>query len=838
MAVVTLRPPAEGSVVRTVGRYEIVGEIGRGGMAVVYVARQTDLDREVALKELASFHAADPAFVERFLREARLAGSLNHPSIVTVHEYFEDDGIPFIAMEHFARGSLRPFVLRLSLPQVAGVLEGLLAGLAHAEMRGVVHRDLKPENVMVTSSGGVKIADFGLAKALQSRPAGSLTATGATVGTPAYMAPEQASGGEVGPWTDLYALGVMTYELLSGRVPFHAEEPAVAVLLRHMNEPIAPLDDVVPDVDSGLSSWVERLLAKEPSKRPAGAAGAWEELEEIVIRLLGPRWRRDAPLRDESANGDAAAALTAVTRGRTPRLPAPTRRRVAWVVGAAALAAVGVAGAISALSLTGGSSKQTILQPTKPFDFLPAPSQRIALASAGNSLFVGDPRGRVIELAPASLAQRLVIADPAGPRSLAVGGDRLYLADGAAVTEYGASDLLPRHATRLQGSWTLAGGSGAPVVAAGALGGRRGRLCEVQLGAELRPCIGLDFAPTGAGASSSSRLVVADRRTGTIVLFLRLGSRLAQLGAPIPVGADPHGTIWSFRDRLYVPVQGGIAVVDPASRRRVRTISLPTTPAASWVVPFGGLLFAALPATGQVAVVDTAFPNNAPLLIHAGGRPVAVMGGTAPEGVGESVFVLGARGAVTRLDPLTGRRLGVGTVGAVRVPPPRRLVLRKLQVADQGDSVVLTLVLAGGHLPRRGLVFSDRTITDGRAALGLWQGGISTATTGGSYGPLSVRVGRAPGRLAVSLRANRGIFRTLRVVRVSGQAVVISLTRPSGAPSTVISPPPTQPGGGLTTTAQTTTTSTPTKPHHRTKTKTTTTTTTTTTQTTPTIPVG
>ena len=143
-------------VLRTVGKYEILGELGRGGMAVVYLARDTTLDRKVAIKELGAFHAADPAFAERFLRESQMAGSLNHDNIVTVYEYGAHENIPYIAMEYVERGSLRPLVGRLTLPQIAGALEGLLAGLAHAHSpaRGtIVHRDLKPENLMVTGQG-------------------------------------------------------------------------------------------------------------------------------------------------------------------------------------------------------------------------------------------------------------------------------------------------------------------------------------------------------------------------------------------------------------------------------------------------------------------------------------------------------------------------------------------------------------------------------------------------------------------------------------------------------------------------------------------------------------
>jgi serine/threonine protein kinase len=209
-------------VARTVGRYEILEELGRGGMATVFLARQADLDRLVALKELSAFRQADPAFTQRFLRESRLAGSLSHPNIVTVHDYFEHDGVPYIAMEYVTGGSLRPHIGHMSLSQVAGTLEGMLSALDHAEHHQIVHRDVKPENVLVTAQGRVKITDFGIAKATGNATTGSfLTATGTTVGTPNYMAPEQAMGQEVGPWTDLYSVGVMAFELFVGHVPFY-----------------------------------------------------------------------------------------------------------------------------------------------------------------------------------------------------------------------------------------------------------------------------------------------------------------------------------------------------------------------------------------------------------------------------------------------------------------------------------------------------------------------------------------------------------------------------------------------------------------------------------------
>src|SRR3954453_1616407 len=167
------------AVRRTVGRYEVMNELGRGGMATVYLARQVDLDRLVALKELGALRTPDPSFAQRFVREAQLAGSLSHPNIVTVYDYFASNGIPYIAMEYFEHGTLRPHVGTMSLAQIGAVLEGVLAGLAGAEQRHIVHRDLKPENLLVTADGRVKIADFGIAKATNElRSAAALTSTG------------------------------------------------------------------------------------------------------------------------------------------------------------------------------------------------------------------------------------------------------------------------------------------------------------------------------------------------------------------------------------------------------------------------------------------------------------------------------------------------------------------------------------------------------------------------------------------------------------------------------------------------------------------------------------
>src|SRR4051794_7279313 len=346
-------------------------------MAVVYLARQPTLDREVALKRL-QLESTDPTLARRFVREARLAAGLDHPNVVTLFDFFEDGGVPYIAMEYVRGGSLRRLVGHLTLPQIFGVLEGVLAGLAHAESHGIAHRDLKPENVLVTREGGVKIADFGIARAYNALTP-SLTKTDSAIGTPSYMAPEQVTGDPLGPYTDLYALGVIAYELLSGHPPFNTGTPPVAVLYRHVHTPPPPLAELAPDTPKPVCEWAEWLLEKAPEERPASAAAASQALEEIAVDALGPYWRRSAAI-----SPDAAPVPTLATAGvstaapETPTTRVVSRGRRRWVA-AAATAVVAAAGAVAAVLLIDDKApsaapkhpavKAPPVAPAVPYDF-------------------------------------------------------------------------------------------------------------------------------------------------------------------------------------------------------------------------------------------------------------------------------------------------------------------------------------------------------------------------------------------------------------------------------------------------------------------------------------
>jgi predicted Ser/Thr protein kinase len=275
---------------RTIGKYRIVQEIGRGGMGVVYAGHQTELDRPVAIKVLAPHLAWEKTFVDRFLHEARMAAKLNHPHIVTIYDVGQQDGIYFLVMRLVEGKPLKDIIAQegaLPLARTAGILSQLAEALDYAHSPGVIHRDVKPGNVLLERGDQVTLTDFGIARAAEGT---RLTATGIALGTPEYMSPEQALGQPTDARTDVYSLGIVLYEMLTARVPFHADTPLATLMQQAQTQPPRPRT-VVPSMPPEVEEVILKTLSKQPDARYATAGEFSHTLDRIVRRAQDERLR-------------------------------------------------------------------------------------------------------------------------------------------------------------------------------------------------------------------------------------------------------------------------------------------------------------------------------------------------------------------------------------------------------------------------------------------------------------------------------------------------------------------------------------------------------------------
>ncbi len=276
-----------------VGRFEIMAELGRGGMALVYQARQIDLDRIVALKVLSPALVQDTVYVDRFRQEARRAANLEHPHIVPIYDIGEAEQLYYIAMQYIPGETLKDILERqgsLSVQQALAILTPVAQALSYAHRRGVIHRDIKPSNIMISNESWVYLTDFGLARDVNGAP--GLTRTGMVMGTPEYMSPEQAQGlPDIGPSADVYALGVVLYEVLSGAFPFQADTPLAILAARLVQEP-RPLREMRADVSPAVAEVVMQALARDPAARFSTAdeliAALHQAVEGTVITPSQP----------------------------------------------------------------------------------------------------------------------------------------------------------------------------------------------------------------------------------------------------------------------------------------------------------------------------------------------------------------------------------------------------------------------------------------------------------------------------------------------------------------------------------------------------------------------
>lgn len=264
---------------KKLGQYEIIEQIGRGGMATVYRAKQQSINRFIAVKVLPQHFMHDPDFLERFKREVDVIAHLEHPHILPIYDYGEVDGVPFIAMRYLGGGSMAQWIRRgiPSLPSLERPFTQVSQALNHAHRQGIIHRDLKPGNIMLDENNNAYLTDFGIARVLNSNLTGS-----AIIGTPAYMSPEQANGLPLDARSDIYAMGVVLFELITGREPYEAPTP-MALLMKHINEPMPPASLYRNDVPDEVEEVIARATAKDPNERYASAIDMAQDFRDALL---------------------------------------------------------------------------------------------------------------------------------------------------------------------------------------------------------------------------------------------------------------------------------------------------------------------------------------------------------------------------------------------------------------------------------------------------------------------------------------------------------------------------------------------------------------------------
>ncbi len=323
---------------QTLGQYQIVEQIGKGGMATVFKAYQPGLDRYVAIKILPAYYAHEEGFSERFVREAKAIARLDHPHILPVHDFGQSDGLSYIVMKYVAGGTLKDRLGRPLTPQGAlAILKQIAAALDHAHELGILHRDVKPGNILIDEKGWVYLSDFGLAKMVEGSV--QLTGTGTGVGTPAYMSPEQGQGLSVDERTDVYSLGIILYEMLTGRVPYEAETP-MGVVVKHITSPLPLPRSINPTIPEPVERVILKALAKDPRDRFARAGQLVSALEAAVVQAGRDKTARAStgPISETQAAAPPAPTYPATVPAQRRGLPL-----IAIAGGAGALLVVGMA---------------------------------------------------------------------------------------------------------------------------------------------------------------------------------------------------------------------------------------------------------------------------------------------------------------------------------------------------------------------------------------------------------------------------------------------------------------------------------------------------------------
>jgi len=359
---------------KTLGQYQITGALGEGGMAAVYKAFQPGIDRYVALKILPRYFASDPQFVRRFAQEAKIIARLQHPHILPVHDYGEQDGYTYIVMPYVQTGTLADLLRGEPLPleQIKVIMTQVGDALDYAHAHGVVHRDVKPSNVLVDERGNCLLTDFGIGKILTGTT--QLTRTGDVIGTPAYMSPEQGLGKELDSRSDIYSLGVVLYEMVTGRQPYKAETP-MAVIIKHINDPLPPPRTVNPAVPEPVERVVLKALAKDRDHR-------FKTAGEMVMALNAAITFKGSQKAIPTLRATPGPVFSAAPVEKAPRSSSPAsrpRRRIStsWILaGIGSVAVIGVIAIFGILAIVNRFwvNPTTEETPIEARDLLPSPT--------------------------------------------------------------------------------------------------------------------------------------------------------------------------------------------------------------------------------------------------------------------------------------------------------------------------------------------------------------------------------------------------------------------------------------------------------------------------------
>jgi serine/threonine protein kinase len=414
-------PPASGTSQRadpvltalreaTLGHYEVLTELGRGGMATVYLAHDIALGRKVAIKVMSPSLFSGEGMAERFKREARTAAQLSHPHIIPIYSVQESGELQYFVMK-FIEGRPLDSIIKevgpLPIPMVRTILMQVESALGYAHRRKVIHRDIKPPNIMLDADGWAIVTDFGIAKVSETQ---GLTVTGATIGTPSYMSPEQCAAQELTGATDQYSLGVVAYEMLTGKLPFIADS-VMAVMYAHFNEPPPPVQDVRHDCPAELAATVMRMLEKSPANRFPNMEAASAAMGSVS---LAP----DDPIRTQMMTLAAAGDnLKLLERFSTPVSPAPMSYSSATTARRSSLAVLTITP--GRVTVAAGDAVQLRAVPKKR-DGQTLPGHAASWASTNTDVAVVSPTGLVTALAPGTVTITASSADTSATATITV----------------------------------------------------------------------------------------------------------------------------------------------------------------------------------------------------------------------------------------------------------------------------------------------------------------------------------------------------------------------------------------------------------------------------------